>query len=148
MFLWFQEFQHGGNTPKFHCCSTVPTVLVSNFLNIKNLHLYTVSVPSMPGEYEDRIYPILYLNIRANQISNNRYYFTSHSKNYWVFGRCPSADILENGKQNISETRSVSVLGWTRGEDTTHLGHLERPNLSHWMWLRIPPNALQFSEAL
>jgi hypothetical protein len=38
-------------------------------------------------------------------------------QNYWLFGLFPSSGILENSKQDVSETGSVSVLRWG-GEDT------------------------------
>jgi hypothetical protein len=33
-----------------------------------------------------------------------------YTRNYWVFGLCPSSNILETRKQNVSETGSISVL--------------------------------------
>jgi hypothetical protein len=33
-----------------------------------------------------------------------------NTQNYWVFGHFPSSGILENRKQDISDTGSVSVL--------------------------------------
>jgi hypothetical protein len=33
-----------------------------------------------------------------------------NAQNYWVLGLFPSSGILENGKHDISETGSVSVL--------------------------------------
>jgi hypothetical protein len=60
------------------------------------------------------------------------------SQNYWFFGLFPSSDILETSKLDISETGSVSVLGW-RGEKTpTQLGSLERANLNHWTGIFSP----------
>jgi hypothetical protein len=35
---------------------------------------------------------------------------TLELQNYWVFGLCPSSDIQESRKHNVSETVSVSVL--------------------------------------
>jgi hypothetical protein len=53
-------------------------------------------------------------------------------QNYWVLGLCPSSDILNTRKHNVSETGSVSIL--RRGRETpTLLDPLERFNLSHWM---------------
>jgi hypothetical protein len=46
-------------------------------------------------------------------------------QNYWVFGLRPPSGILETRKQNFSETRSVSVLGW-RGKTPTQLGPLSQ----------------------
>jgi hypothetical protein len=34
-----------------------------------------------------------------------------NTQNYWVFGLCPSSDILGTGKHNVWEIGSVSVLG-------------------------------------
>jgi hypothetical protein len=55
------------------------------------------------------------------------------SQNYWVFGLFPSSGILENRKDDVSETGSVSLLRW-RGEKTpSQLGPLEKANLNHWL---------------
>jgi hypothetical protein len=53
------------------------------------------------------------------------------TRNYWVFGPCPSSGILETRKHNVSETGSVSALRWG-GETPTVLGLLERANLNHF----------------
>jgi hypothetical protein len=42
-----------------------------------------------------------------------------------MFGLCPSSDILETIKHNVSETGSVSVLRWG-GEDTYSVGSLRK----------------------
>jgi hypothetical protein len=47
------------------------------------------------------------------------------TQNYWVFGLCPSFGILEAGKHNVSENRSVSVLRCGGGETPTLLVPLE-----------------------
>jgi hypothetical protein len=39
----------------------------------------------------------------------HKFQFTC-SQNYWVSGRCPSSGILNNRKQNVSETGSISAL--------------------------------------
>jgi hypothetical protein len=51
-----------------------------------------------------------------------------NTQNYWGFGLCPSFNIVETRKHNISKTGSVSAL---KG-DTYFFGALERANLSHW----------------
>jgi hypothetical protein len=51
-----------------------------------------------------------------------------NTQNYWVFGLCPSTDILETRKHNVSETGSVSVLRRGEGE-ITQVGAVERANL-------------------
>jgi hypothetical protein len=53
-----------------------------------------------------------------------------NTQNYWVFGLCPSSDILETTKHNVSETGSISVL--RRWKTPTQLGPLERANLNQW----------------
>jgi hypothetical protein len=52
-----------------------------------------------------------------------------NAQNYWGFGLCSSAGVLETRKHNISETGSVS--GLKRGNIPTLLGPLQRANLSH-----------------
>jgi hypothetical protein len=46
----------------------------------------------------------------------------------WIF---PSSGILENRKHDVSETGSVSILRWG-GKTPTQLCPLERADLSHW----------------
>jgi hypothetical protein len=46
------------------------------------------------------------------------------SGNYWVFGFGPSLGILETIKYHVSETGSVSILGW--GEATNCVGSLRK----------------------
>jgi hypothetical protein len=47
------------------------------------------------------------------------------TQDYWVFGICASSRILKNTKEHsVSETGSVSFLGWVVG-DTSLLGQLE-----------------------
>jgi hypothetical protein len=55
------------------------------------------------------------------------------TRDYWVFGLCPSSGILRNTKENnVSECRFVSVL-WRGGWETpTLLAPLETADLSHW----------------
>jgi hypothetical protein len=48
----------------------------------------------------------------------------SSAQNYWVFGHFQSSSILENRKNEISETGSVSILRW--GEDTYSVGPLRK----------------------
>jgi hypothetical protein len=43
-----------------------------------------------------------------------------NTRNYWVFGRCPSSGILKIREHNISETGSVSVLRWGGGGEDTY----------------------------
>jgi hypothetical protein len=41
---------------------------------------------------------------------------TTWTRDYWVFGLCPSSGILKNTKEhNVSETESLSVLRWGGG---------------------------------
>jgi hypothetical protein len=47
---------------------------------------------------------------------------------YWVFGLCPSFDILKNWKYKISETGCFHPQ--VRGETPTPLGPSERANLN------------------
>jgi hypothetical protein len=46
--------------------------------------------------------------------------------NYWVFGLCPSSGIQKTREHKVSETGSVSVLRWGRGETPTLFGPLDR----------------------
>jgi hypothetical protein len=48
-----------------------------------------------------------------------------NTQNYWDIRLFPSSGILETGKQNFSETGTVSVLRWD-GETPALLGPLER----------------------
>jgi hypothetical protein len=47
-----------------------------------------------------------------------------NTQDYWVFGLCPSSGILDTRKHDVSETGSVPVLRWRRGEDTYSVGPL------------------------
>jgi hypothetical protein len=40
-----------------------------------------------------------------------------NTQNYWVSGLCPLCGILNNRKHNVSETGSVSVFRWGKGEN-------------------------------
>jgi hypothetical protein len=53
-------------------------------------------------------------------------------QNYWGFGLCPSSGILENRKQDVSETGSVSVVRGKGEKTPTQLNLLGRANLNHW----------------
>jgi hypothetical protein len=55
-----------------------------------------------------------------------------NTQNYWVFALFPSSGILETIKHDVSETGSVSVLGWEGRKTPTQLGPLEGANLNHW----------------
>jgi hypothetical protein len=46
----------------------------------------------------------------SNSLTNIVIHVYSNTPNYWVSGLCPSSGILNTKKQNVSETRSVSVL--------------------------------------
>jgi hypothetical protein len=48
------------------------------------------------------------------------------TRNYGIFGPCPSSGILETRKHNVSEIGSLSVLRWGWGKTPTQLGPLER----------------------
>jgi hypothetical protein len=56
---------------------------------------------------------------------------TDKLRNCWLFGLCPSSDIVDTRKHNVSETGSVSVLRWGGG-GTYIVGSL-RANLNHWI---------------
>jgi hypothetical protein len=55
-----------------------------------------------------------------------------NTRNYWVFGLCPSSGILKYREHNVSETGSVSVLR-SGGKTPTLLGPLERDKLNQWV---------------
>jgi hypothetical protein len=66
--------------------------------------------------------------LRLLSIMGHKYERTEHitdCQNYWVFGLCPPSGIVETRKRNVSETGSVSVLGWS-GEDTYSVGSLRK----------------------
>jgi hypothetical protein len=55
----------------------------------------------------------------------------NNTQNYWISGLCPSSEILNSRKHNVSETGSVSVL--RRGEgDTFSVESFRRANLNYW----------------
>jgi hypothetical protein len=57
-----------------------------------------------------------------------------NTQNYWVFGLCPSSDILKNNEEhNIRKTGSVSFLRWRDWRKPTLLGPLEKANLVQWL---------------
>jgi hypothetical protein len=57
----------------------------------------------------------LYILVSANPPSLPINWIISR-RDYWVIGICPSSGILKNTKEhNVSETGSVSVLGWGSG---------------------------------
>jgi hypothetical protein len=53
-----------------------------------------------------------------------------NTRNYWVFGVCPTSGILETRKNNVSETGSISCLK-CKGKTPTQLRPLERANINH-----------------
>jgi hypothetical protein len=52
------------------------------------------------------------------------------TKNYWVFGLCPSTGILKTRKQRFGNW--ICFRPQVRGDTPALLGTLERANLNHW----------------
>jgi hypothetical protein len=52
-----------------------------------------------------------YININVSRIWRSLM-MTHNSRNYWVCGLCPSSEIINARKHNVSETGSVSFLRW------------------------------------
>jgi hypothetical protein len=54
--------------------------------------------------------PCRHINSSSKHTGHKEYKKISHNHNDWASGLCPSSEILNTSKHNVSEIESVSIL--------------------------------------
>jgi hypothetical protein len=80
--------------------------------------------------------PLLFIHewILRNEVSfRSKGLWQHNTRNYWVFGICPSSSILQKARKTHRFGKWICFRPQVMGWQTTLLDPLHRDNLNHWM---------------